>query len=123
MSDVNCNKIMCKYKLNSREDAKKWLLVNHPDKGGKVDSGIFTDVTKCFQAKEFCSTPKKKKDKEEGDISAADRATMREKIYTCMRQTENWSKILKTQRFDNASFDEDAVIEAIHDSSPKLEQL
>ena len=122
-SDLDCNKIMCKYKLNSREDAKKWLLKNHPDKGGDVDSGIFTDVTKCFQAKEFCSGPKKKNTEGKEGMSSADRATMREKIYTCMRQTENWSKILKTQRFDNASFNESAVIEAIHDSSPKLEQL
>ena len=120
-SDLDCNKIMCKYKLNSKEDAKKWLLANHPDKGGDVDSGIFTDVTKCYQEKEFCSKTKKKEAKE--GVSSADRTTRREKIYTCMRQTENWSKILKTQRFDNANFDEEAVIEAIHDSSPKLEQL
>jgi len=123
MSDLDCNKIMCKYKLNSKEDAKKWLLKNHPDKGGNMDSGVFTDVTKCFQEREFCSGTKKKNEAKDVNITAADRATMREKIYTCMRQTENWSKILKTQRFDNDSFNESAVIEAIHDSSPKLEQL
>ncbi len=47
----------------------------------------------------------------------------RDKIFTCMRQTENWSKILPEYKLDNKKFDPEAVKLAIHNASPKLEQL
>jgi len=47
----------------------------------------------------------------------------RDKIYTCMRQTENWSKILPQHKLDNRNFNPDEVKLAIHNASPKLEQL
>ena len=29
--------VMCKFNLNNKEDAKKWILVNHPDKKDHPD--------------------------------------------------------------------------------------
>jgi hypothetical protein len=44
-----CNKaLMCDLGLNTPEDTKKWILKNHPDKGGQVDSIIFKDVKEIF---------------------------------------------------------------------------
>ena len=47
----------------------------------------------------------------------------RKKIYTCMRQTENWSKMLPEHKFDNKKFNPELVEAAMHNASPKLEQL
>jgi hypothetical protein len=40
-----------------------------------------------------------------------------------MRQTENWSKMLPEHKFDSKKFDPALVEAAIHNASPKLEQL
>ena len=47
----------------------------------------------------------------------------RKKIYNCMRQTENWSKMLPQHKFDSKKFDPASVEAAMHNASPKLEQL
>ena len=40
-----------------------------------------------------------------------------------MRQTENWSKMLPEHKFDSKKFDPALVEAAMHNASPKLEQL
>ena len=44
-------------------------------------------------------------------------------IYACMRQTENWSKMSAEHKFDNSKFSEANVRQAIHEASPKMEQM
>ena len=34
-------KIMCKYKINSREEARKFIVKNHPDKGSGFNQSDF----------------------------------------------------------------------------------
>jgi len=132
---------MCELNLNSKEDAKAWLLRNHPDKkkNSPVDIGLFTDVMNCYKERDFCvggNPPEPPVTGEsETDLrssSAPERGVRgvsplnkkkRDKIYTCMRQTENWSKILPEHKLDKKTFKPELVKEAIHNASPKLEQL
>ena len=110
---------MCDLNLNTQADTKEWLLANHPDKGGQVDVETFQDVTNCYKEREFClggSPPSQTPPR-------ASSQKKRDKIFTCMRQTENWSKMLPEHKLDNKKFDPAKVKEAIHNASPKLEQL
>ena len=125
-----CRKVMCDQNIRSKKEAQKWLLANHSDKGGVMDRGTFTDVTKCYQEKVFCLDEEEEGEGEgEGEglgegLGSMDAKTLeREKIYNCYRQTENWSKMSMAHRFDNDKFNTEKVIESIHFSSPKLEQL
>jgi hypothetical protein len=131
----DCNEIMCDLGLNSKEDAKKWLLQNHPDKGGKVDLGVFSRATECYKAREFCeaeessmrasATASASASAKASSGKALDKSALnkRAKIFSCMRQTENWSKMMPQHKLDNKKFDPNEVEAAIHDASPKLEQL
>ena len=62
-----------------------------------------------------------------GDVPPRDAPPLnkskRDKIYSCMRQSENWSKILPHHKLDNRNFKPEEVMAAIHNASPKLEQL
>jgi hypothetical protein len=115
---------MCDLNLNTQADTKAWLLANHPDKGGQVDVDTFQDVANCYKSREYClggSPPRPPLAK--GVWGDASQRKKRDKIFTCMRQTENWSKILPEHKMDQASFKPDEVKAAIHNASPKLEQL
>jgi len=141
----DCNEIMCNLGLNSRGDTKKWLLQNHPDKGGEVDSGLFKSVTNCFKDRKYCNTnsnTNSNRDKTQSKrtsmkaiknashtkepskkLSNSQTRKLRSKVFTCMRQTENWSKMMPHHKLDNNKFDPYKVEHDIHESSPKLEQL
>jgi len=47
----------------------------------------------------------------------------RKKLFTCMRQIENWSKILAHHKMDKKEFNKKKVKELMHNASPKMEQL
>ena len=167
---------MCKLGIYTKEDAKKWLLLNHPDKNSNdFDSSKFTDVTNCFKERKFCPPGaktvkirqrvlpkikgKKKRLTQKAHYTSSPRSAprspprsastsapasvknikrkikiksskkfnrvspARKKIYNCMRQTENWSKILPQHKFDSPKFEPETVADAIENASPKLEQL
>ena len=50
----NCEELMCKYGINSKEEYKKWILKNHPDKGGKISDAEFKQIVKCAKKNKFC---------------------------------------------------------------------
>ena len=138
-----CNKIMCKLNINSQAEARQWLLKNAADKGGKTDSELVEQVTRCYSQRLFCNKPissssasdmsNASSNSAEGAESSAEGTDKshrkaswlknRKKIYTCMRQTENWSKMLPEHKFDGKKFDPALVEAAMHNASPKLEQL
>ncbi len=145
---MSCNKRrMCDLDINTQADAKAWLLENHPDKGGEADVDTITDVLNCYKERSFCvggnppgpplgesstqnrgETPPNNTERESSPQNNPKRGVrgvspLRGKIFTCMRQTENWSKILPEYKLDNKKFDPEAVKLAIHNASPKLEQL
>jgi len=130
MSNV-CNQAkMCDLGLYSREDTKKWLIANHPDKGGDVDSGVFGNVAECNKQRVYCSEPDSDTpvEKETHQKNSQSHATvlkdkLRKKMFTCMRQTENFSKLRPEFRVDSKGFKADAFNEAYIEYSPKLAQL
>jgi len=145
MEENDCNEIMCDLGLTSKNSTNKWLLKHHTDKGGNVDPTLFANVTTCFRNREFCnssrptsikkSTTRRKQlaiEYKHGDNNdknktnnKMNKATLarRAKIFSCMRQTDNWSKIRPQHKLDNNKFNPNEVDIAIHEASPKLEQL
>jgi hypothetical protein len=122
----SCNEQkMCDLGLYSREDTKKWLMANHPDKGGDVDSAVFGNVAACNKERMYCS----KEEEDESQSSPSDKkesdyvVKYRKKMFTCMRQTENFSKLRPEFRVDSKGFDVAAFNEAYIEYSPKLAQL
>jgi hypothetical protein len=116
---------MCDLNLNTQADTKAWLLANHPDKGGQVDIDTFQDVTNCYKSRSYCTPGSTQPKAPAKGVQGAQpfNKKKRDKIFTCMRQTENWSKILPEHKMDKNKFDPALVKEAIHNASPKLEQL
>ena len=153
MSKDECELLMCEEQLYNRADAKKWLLKNHPDKGG---SGLhINEVTGCMRKGDYCVKASKAESKmgvgleskvtvesEYGKVFervkrhsvAATRENKpveeHEPAYKpdmrqleCLRQVSNWSKILPENRFDKRQFDAVATDNLIPIASPKLEAL
>jgi hypothetical protein len=142
MNDCS-NILLCKLGLNTRAEVKKWLVANHPDHGGKSDLDsveVYQQIKQCFTEKKeiinkeaemrwaeaerrWAREPAKNSADESKERWSSSEKDQRAKVYKCMRQTENWSKILPAHKLDNTKFNPEAVTAAIHDSSPKLEQL
>jgi superfamily II DNA or RNA helicase len=118
---TECNQQkLCDLGIYTREDSKKWLLQNHPDKsGGIVDSAMFGNVAQCNRERTYCST-KQETPKQVPDDNIV---KLRNKMFTCMRQTENFSKLRPEFRVDNVGFKVNNFNEAYIEYSPKLAQL
>ena len=50
----NCEEFMCEYGINSTKEFRKWLLKNHPDKGGTIDDADFKRAIECAQKDKYC---------------------------------------------------------------------
>lgn len=141
MSECKKN-VMCNLNLNTKDDTKKWLLKNHPDKGGNVNTELFKNVTNCYKNRDYCDesivnnkiktkssikTTRKQLEYNKQGVMRKNTIKVdkkkRDKIYKCMRQTANWGKILPEHKIDNKKFNPKKVEETIHNASPKLEQL
>lgn len=120
----SCNEQkMCDLGLYSREDTKKWLIANHPDKGGHVDTAIFGNVAACNKERMYCSEDESPQSSPSDENESNYIAKYRKKMFTCMRQTENFSKLRPEFRVDSKGFDVAAFNEAYIEYSPKLAQL
>ena len=125
----SCKPIMCKHKLNTKADSKKFLLKNHPDKNSDFPEDEFKKVLECIVAKKYCDNKKKttKPAAPEGKRAKAQRTRRREvvraKMYTCMRKTANFGKIKIYHKFDKPGFSVDEVNKDILEASPKMVQL
>ena len=132
---MSCEKIMCKYGLNDKSLIRDWLKINHPDKGGSMDRDEFIKVLECYKNNVTCTTKKankeKKNDKKNDKKATNDKKASatkntrkkRAKIFTCMRKTANFSKILNYHKFDKAVYDPKKLNEELLEASPKMVQL
>ena len=50
----NCKEIMCKYGINSKAEFRKWIVKNHPDKGGTIGDTEFKQLIKCAVKEKYC---------------------------------------------------------------------
>ena len=121
----NCKKIMCKFNLNNIEEAKKWILVNHPDKADhpnhnpNITEEIYKEnypiIRDCIKYENFCGVSEKK-------IKVTKKN--RTKIFSCMRKTANFSKIANYHKFDKRDFNPQKFLDDIGGgASPKIIQL
>ena len=136
---TTCNQVMCKYGLNTANDVKKWLLKNHPDKGGKIKPDEFNKVIECYQYAhrdgskgifydDDTSANKSKQDKSKKKTNRPDRSNTkrreyRRKVFNCMRKTANFSKINLYHKFDKPNFSPVDFNKTLLEASPKLVRL
>jgi hypothetical protein len=121
---MSCEKIMCKYKLHDKSLIRDWLKINHPDKGGTLDRDEFIKVLECYKNNITCKE-KKANEKKANEKTSNTKNTRkkRAKIFTCMRKTANFSKILNYHKFDKAAYDPKKLNEELVEASPKMVQL
>ena len=126
---MSCEKIMCKYGLNDKSLIRDWLKKNHPDKGGSMDRDEFIKVLECYKNNVTCKANKEKTSNEKKATNDKKASTTkntrkkRSKIFTCMRKTANFSKILNYHKFDKAAYDPKKLNEELVEASPKMVQL
>lgn len=123
---MSCEKIMCKYGLNDKSLIRDWLKINHPDKGGNIDRDEFIKVLECYKNNVTCTAKKAKSDKAKSDKKTSTTKNTRKKrakIFTCMRKTANFSKILNYHKFDKTLYDPKKLNEELVEASPKMVQL
>lgn len=120
---VTCNNLISKYNLN-KENIKKWLLANHPDKtdhpdkNHSVTNDEYNTVIECYKENKINKTVKNEIKK---DIKNTKKT--RAKIFSCMRKTANFGKILNHHKFDKQSFNEKQFLDDVAEASPKIIQL
>lgn len=123
---MSCEKIMCKYGLNDKSLIRDWLKINHPDKGGNMDRDEFMKVLECYKNNVTCTAKKAKNDKAKNDKKTSTTKNTRKKrakIFTCMRKTANFSKILNYHKFDKTLYDPKKLNNELVEASPKMVQL
>jgi len=120
---VSCNQLIKKYNLDSN-NIKKWLSANHPDKtdhpnkDNNVTGDEFNKILECYKDEKFNKTFKKEI-KKEMQVTKKNRA----KIFSCMRKTANFGKILNHHKFDKKSFNQKQFLDDVAEASPKIIQL
>jgi len=120
---VTCNNLINKYNLN-KENIKKWLIANHPDKkdhpkkNHSVTKDEYNNVIECYKENKINKTLKNEI-KKEMQVTKKNRA----KIFSCMRKTANFGKILNHHKFDKQSFNEKQFLDDVAEASPKIIQL
>ena len=131
---MSCKKLMCKYKFNGKSLSdksitRKWLLKNHPDKGGTIKSDDFNKILECYQNNEYCNlepptnNQKNKTTKNKYPKYKSTYRATRAKIFSCMRKTANFSKIVGYHKFDKSIYDPNKLNLDLVEASPKMIQL
>jgi hypothetical protein len=120
---VTCNSLISKYNLN-KENIKKWLLANHPDKKDHPDKNHsvtideYNTIIECYRENKINKTFKNEIKKENKNTKKN-----RAKIFSCMRKTANFGKILNHHKFDKQSFNQKQFLDDLEEASPKIIQL
>ena len=120
---VTCNTLISKYNLN-KDNIKKWLIANHPDKkdhpdkNDSVTKDEYNTIIECYKEDKINKTLKNEIKKEIKNTKKN-----RAKIFTCMRKTANFGKILNHHKFDKKSFNEKQFLDDLAEASPKIIQL
>ena len=120
---LGCLSIMCKHKIKNRKDAREFLVRNHPDKNSDFPKDEFTSVLSCYKDKNFCYTKGKTKTPKYKASSIKATKKARDKMFTCMRKTANFSSIYGIYKFDDAAFNKKVLNEEMVKTSPKMIQL
>ena len=112
--------ILCKLGLYGKSDVKQWITINHPDRNKNVDQVLYENVVNCFKTKQVCPEANKNIHTKK-KMSAFHRE--RTRIYNCMRQSENWSKISPVHKLDSQLFNKTNILSDLPIVSPKMIQM
>ena len=113
MSD--CSKLQKKFNFNSKQDVRKWLLLNHPDKNNNFSHPDLNNIMHCYTNnrfkynKETNASTKYKPNNPKKIITKK----KRDRIFTCMRKTANFSNIDNNFKFDKSTFNPKQLNDAI----------
>ena len=120
---ATCNNLISKYNLN-KKNIRKWLIANHPDKIEHPNKDInvtvdeYNTVITCYK-QDNINKILKNEIKKEMQVTKKNRT----KIFSCMRKTANFGKILNHHKFDKQSFNEKQFLDDVAEASPKIIQL
>jgi hypothetical protein len=133
---MSCKKLMCKYKfdgksLSDKSITRKWLKINHPDKGGTINSDDFNKILECYQNNEFCNLAPPTNNQANNQTNNKTKypkykstfRNERSRIFSCMRKTANFSKIVGYHKFDKSIYDPNKLNLDLAEASPKMMQL
>jgi hypothetical protein len=133
---MSCKKLMCKYKfdgksLSDKSITRKWLKINHPDKGGTINSDDFNKILECYQNNEFCNLAPPTNNQTNNQANNQTKypkykstfKNERSRIFSCMRKTANFSKIVGYHKFDKSIYDPNKLNLDLAEASPKMMQL
>jgi hypothetical protein len=126
----NCQYLMKMHGIGSSADYIDWLKKNHPDKGGKIDSGIFTELNNCKKAGKYYKQhpiAKAAREKEVAETKArlaADKAAADEKakLAKALADEEAEAKMKKIQAENDKIQAERAKIQAERDKNRQEER-
>lgn len=128
------NEVLCDEQIFNKQDARKWIMQNHPDKRGKratpFDSEKFTLVKNAMNRDIYCGVGKKTQKKKRTTHSSDSKSSVNEPvpkersiISECIRKRANWSNILSKHKFDNDAFNKDATYNDMIIAAPKIRQM
>jgi len=130
---IRINKILCDENINSKQDARKWLFKNHPDKRATTtsfDTEKFMIIKNSISNNKYCKKgTRKNKTPTPSNKTSKNRSSSnkyripRSKMFNCIRKRANWSNIMRQHRFDNRSFDENKVYHDMPIAAPKIRQM
>lgn len=128
------SKILCDEKIQKRSDFRKWSLKNHPDKIGPNAGNRYGRIsyavnkllptnTSFVNCDEHTKSSPQQQNSPEENYPEFDKANIDMNKAKCVRNTENWSKILNYHRFDKQSFNKQNFKKDIQMMSPKIDKL
>ena len=112
-----CSKLKKKYNFDSKKNVQKWLLQNHPDKNPGKTNADFKSILDCYSKRGFIFSDNGAK------INIKNTKKKRDKLFSCMRKTANFSNISNNYKFDKSVFNPEELNAALLSNSPKMLQL
>lgn len=117
--------LLCELGIKDRGDYRKWALQNHPDKSGdlkkfQIVTNAVTTLLPTNQDEIECErrpTPTNSPKNNNSTVTPSPRRA------ECVRNTENWTKIMRHHRFDKPGFDDAQMREDMKIMSPKMNEL
>lgn len=130
-------KVLCDENIFNKQDARKWMIQNHPDKRGDrstpFDNEKFTLIKSAMDKDIYCGSGKKTQKKRRtmsssdssSSASPAISTTVKDRKYIseCIRKRANWSNLLNQHRFDNEKFSREATYNDMMIAGPKIRQM
>ena len=118
-----CSKLINKYIFKSKKDVQKWFLKNHPDKNDGETHPDFSTISHCYRNNLFKFKNNTSQKSPHKKLNKKITKKKRDKLFSCMRKTANFSNIDNNFKFDKNSFNPGALNNSLQFRSPKMSQL